>query len=702
MSTSVSSLDRRFRTVRLACLAIGVVLAARLVQVQVVQHQRWQAEAQQQWLQAQDIPARRGDLMDRAGRPLALTISSYRVGISGSLVTNPEALAAALSDVFGEPPSAHLARLRRLGSRYHVLVRQASLDHEQLQLLARFPAVNVEEQLGRVYPLDGVGASLVGFSRVHPDSTRQMTGLELGLDAYLAGEPGRAQRVRSGRPGQDHGSRVVTPARHGDHVTLTIDADLQEICESRLALAVPATGSSAGSVLIVDPRQGDILAAASWPLVASREQRVAEAAAWVNRNFTEAYEPGSVFKIFTAAALLTCGAVDTATVFDCNDTRFAGFTIREAAGHQYGRLGFMAAFARSSNVWFARSVDNMAPREHHRMLLDFGFGRGTGVPYPGEGDGMLASPSTWSGRSQPTIAIGQELAVTPLQLAMAVAAVANGGTLHAPRLLAAVHDAEGRLVGGDQRQPLRRVMPADLAAVLGQAMARVVDQGTGQTVRRDWAAIAGKTGTAQKARPGEGYAAGLHTATFAGFLPVDDPRLVIVAVLDEPAYRYHYAAQSAAPLFGDIVDDIRRTTSWLDDPAREGIRVREPARSELVAVPDLLLLTGAAALERLRLSGLAFSGPVAGGEVVMQVPSPGSLVPRGTEVALTLWDPAAAAPDVCPDLRGLSNRQVQALAARLGLGLVVRGVGYVVSQHPAPGHPLGGGQVNVSMEAPWH
>ncbi len=293
----------------------------------------------------------------------------------------------------------------------------------------------MQEQLGRVYPLDGVGASLVGFCNVDPDSTRHLTALELGLDGILAGEAGRAKRVRSGLPGQDHGERVVTPARHGDHVTLTIDADLQEICESRLALAVPATESAAGSVIIVDPRNGDILAAASWPLLPTRDRPVAEAATWINRNFTEPYEPGSVFKIFTAAALLTCGAVDTATVFDCSNNQFAGFRIREAAGHHYGRLTFNQALARSSNVWFARSVDNIAPREHYRTLLDFGFGRGTGVPYPNEQDGTLAPPADWSGRSQATIAIGQEVAATPLQLALAVAAVANGGMLYAPRLV---------------------------------------------------------------------------------------------------------------------------------------------------------------------------------------------------------------------------------------------------------------------------
>lgn len=701
MTGSPGPVDRRFRALRMISLAVGLVLAARLIHVQLVQHGRWRGEAQRQWLQTEVIPARRGDLFDREGRPLALTVSTYRVGVAGSLVQKPEALAAALSEVFGGSPTDQLAALRKQKSGYRVLDRNAHLDHGAQQLLARFPAVNVQEQLGRVYPLDGIGASYVGFYRVDPDSTRHLTGLELGLDDLLAGTEGRAKVVRSGRAGRNHGEVVVDPAEHGAHVTLTLDADLQEICESRLAAAVQRTGSRAGSVLIVDPHRGDVLAAASWPLTPTRRQRHGDAAVWVNRNFSEPYEPGSVFKVFTAAALLTCGAVDTATVYDCSNHQFNGFTIGEAAGHEFGRLSFNQAFTQSSNVWFARSVANIAPREHHRMLLDFGFGRGTGVAYPGERDGVLHPPARWSGRTQPTMAIGQEVMTTPLQLAMALSAVANGGTLLAPRLHTAVRSADGSSVEETSPRSLRRVVPRELSALLRQAMATVVREGTGKAVERDWVTVAGKTGTAQKAEPGVGYAGGLHTATFAGFLPADDPRLVIVAVLDEPPYRYHYAAQSAAPLFGEVVDDIRQTTGWLDDPRRDGIRVTAAAPAELIPVPDVLFLRSDRAVERLRLNGLAPTGPLADGDVMMQVPAAGSMVPRGTEVILSLHNPEASRPQACPDLAGMSNRQVQALSARLGIPVRIQGVGYVRSQEPRAGQTLGDEGLSVTMEATW-
>jgi stage V sporulation protein D (sporulation-specific penicillin-binding protein) len=693
--------DRRFASVRLVALAVGVILSARLVHVQLIQHGQWSDEAQRQWLQTRVVPARRGDIADRHGRPLALTVSSYRVGLSGSLVDDPDALAEALSDVFGEEPAAYRARIDRLGDGYRVLSRQTHLGHAARQRLARFPELNIQEQLGRVYPLDGVGASLLGFCRVDPDSTRHLTGIELGIDDLLAGEPGRARLVRSARRGQDHGEVVIDPARHGLDVSLTIDADLQEICESRLAEAVPATGARSGSVIIVEPGSGDVLAAASWPLVASRRDAVRDAAAWVNRNFTEPYEPGSVFKVFTAAALLNCGAIDTTTVFDCSRGDFGRFEIGEASGHEFGRLAFHAGFALSSNRWFARAVANIAPREHFRSLLDFGFGRGTGIPYPNEQDGTLAAPATWSARSQETIAIGQEVAVTPLQLALAIGAVANGGTLYAPRLVAEVRDHEGQLVRRTEPRPLRQVLAPGVDLVLHEAMRNVVAWGTARDIQRDGLVMAGKTGTAQKAVPGEGYAAGLHTATFAGYLPADDPQLVIVAVIDEPLYRYHYASQSAAPLFGAIVDDVRRTTSWLTDVERHGIVVAGPDRQRRVTVPDVLFLDAGRAAERLQLASLRVAVPVVEGEVVMQVPAAGSLVAPGTAVALTVTAGDVAGPDVCPDLLGLSNRQVRALAARLGIPIEVDGIGYVSSQRPEAGSPLPRTGITVSLEAPW-
>jgi cell division protein FtsI/penicillin-binding protein 2 len=691
----------RFTLVKGICLLAATVLLARLVHVQVIEHQRYRAEADRQWLQAKTIQPRRGDLYDRHGRPLAITVASCRVGVAASLVEDPQALGRVLAPVLGRDAEQLAREIRRAGDEHVVLSRQAFLDESQQRLLRRFPAVTLDEQIDRVYPLDGVGASWLGFFREDPDSSVHATGLELGLDELLVGRPGKAMRVRSARAGEDHGEVVVTPAHHGADLLLTLDADLQEIAETHLREAVADSRARAGSVLILDPHAGDVLAAASWPLLGSRNRPVAEASYWIDRNVTAAYEPGSVFKVFTAAALLASGAVDTATVIDCTDHDLGGFSIGEAAGHRFGRLGFMAGFSQSSNVWFARAVTNLAAEEQYRTLLDFGFGRGTGVPYPGEGDGILAPPAAWSRRSQATIAIGQEVAVTPLQLGLAVAAVANGGTLFAPRVWTEARDSEGRVIARNEPAPLRQVLPRGLDRVLREAMRRVVLEGTGEAVRRDWISIGGKTGTAQKSVPGRGYRDGLHSASFVGMLPIENPRLVIVTVLDEPRGIKHYASQSAAPLFGAVVDDIRRTTGWLTDVDRSSERLVIGPRQRERVVPDVMFLGSDGAVLRLEQAGFAVHGAEQQGRVMMQVPAAGSLATAGSAVTLTVRSREGHAAQVCPDLTGLSNRQVRALAARLGIPVRMEGVGYVTSQHPAPGEGLDGDGLEVRMVNAW-
>ncbi|RKZ13474.1 hypothetical protein DRQ50_10410, partial [bacterium] len=201
----------RFTVVKGVCLVVALTLVARLVQVQVFQHDRFREAADRQWLQAQTIKPRRGDLHDRNGRPLAITVASSRVGVAGSLVRDRAALSEVLADVLDQKPADVARQLAGAGNRHEVLSRQAFLSQDQQRRLSRFPAVTVDHQIGRVYPLDGVGASWVGFYREDPDSTQHRTGLELGLDDLLVGQPGRAMRVRSARAGEDHGLVVVEP-----------------------------------------------------------------------------------------------------------------------------------------------------------------------------------------------------------------------------------------------------------------------------------------------------------------------------------------------------------------------------------------------------------------------------------------------------------------------------------------------------------
>ncbi len=687
-------------------LVAGVVLAVRIVHIQVFKHDYYRAKALQQWERSIPIKAERGNLYDRHGQPLALSVTTWRIGVSGSKVEDAGSLAVLLADVLQGDRARIRKKITAAGKCHLVVASDVVLTLEQKSRLEKEgqQAVTMEELHSRLYPTDGLGASLIGFYRPDQDGSLA-TGLELSLDGYLAGRQGRAREIRTANPHEQMGHVVMQDAVHGQSIVLSLDTDLQTICEQELARSVVDTGAKSGSVLVLDPGTGDILAAASWPLLATRNRSTRDPGLWINRNFTYQFEPGSVFKIFSTASLLRNSAIDTATVFNCDNDQGPHIYVRNDGNHDYGNLSLMEAFVLSSNVYWGKAVGNLRKSELYRDLTDFGFGQATNLAYHGQPAGILRPVSDWSGRSMQTLAIGQEIAVTSLQLGLAVCAVANGGILYAPRMVTEIRDDRGRVIEEIQPSPLRRVMAPPLAALLREAMGRVVLEGTGSRAGMDWITIGGKTGTAQKSVDGRGFTKGAYVASFAGMVPQENPRLVILTVLDEPEGINYYAAQSAVPLFASIIKGIRRGTDWLTDvPGGRTCPFTPPDKQEMVAVPDVLHLSVTRAAQRLGDAGFQVTGAEKDGVVIQQIPGPGTQCLPGQAVDLAVADPAGCqgvASSLCPDFTGMSNRQVSSLAARLGVPVVIKGVGYAVRQSQGPGQAIEGRPITVKMESSW-
>ncbi|MCB1184833.1 hypothetical protein KDM41_15500 [bacterium] len=696
-------IDGRFALLRGLMVGAGVLLALRVFQVQVLLHDDYLERARDQWGDEVATNAERGHLYDRHGKPLALSVTTWKVGlVPGRLrAEDVDRAYAALAEVLGTPARELRDKVRRRDGRHTPLAADVVLTESQRDRLwmASHGAVTLDPVHARIYPTDGVGASLIGRYRPDPEQNLN-TGLERSLDGLLAGTPGRALKLNTGDLARERGQVVLREAVHGRSLVLSLDADLQDICERRLASAVADCGAAGGSVLIMDPATGDVLAAASWPLMDTREHSHPDGAVWNNRNFDHLFEPGSVLKVFTMASLLRNSAVDTQTVYNCDNGTGHRIYVRNDGGHDYGDLTLMQAFTRSSNVYFAKAVANLRPDEFYRDLTSFGFGQRTTAPYPSQQDGILRAPAEWSGRSLQTLSIGQEMSVTALQLGMALCSVGNDGVLFAPRLVREIRDDRGHLVEAVAPVALRRVMSPALAGLLREGMARVVREGTGEKARTDWVDIGGKTGTAQKARPGEGYVA--YVASFGGLVPIQDPRLMVLVVLDEPRGIHHYAAQSAVPLFHDVLCDIRRSTDWLTDvPGGRTAPFAGADPQRLVAVPDVMYLGVGTASRRLAEKDLVLAGGERDGVVVQQVPAAGTRCAPGTVVTLTVADrdvAAATAPGVCPDFSGLSNRQIRSLAARLRIPVSLQGVGYAVRQSVRPGETWGSKGVTIELK----
>lgn len=527
----------RMRAVQAAFGLAVLVLVLRLGQVQLVQGDRHRAAARAERTEQVILPARRGTIYDRNGVTLALTHDVYHVGVAPNELADPQADVATIAKQLGLPRNVVRRQVRRAYGYFH-----GPFTSTQVEPLRHLRGVHLSGELVRFYPDRDLGQPVLG--RPAADG-RSASGIERVLDSLLSGRDGRAVVLRD-----PQGRRYESPSRRGafpvpgHDVFLTLDAGLQEIVERALAEAVDRFQAEGGDVVVLDPRSGEVLA------VASRAARGAATAS----AFTAIFEPGSTAKIFAAAALLLDGvATPGALVWaERGVYRTGRRTIRDEHPHEW--LTLRGVIEQSSNIGIVKLTEPLAPAVLFGTLRDFGFGTPTGVEYPAESPGILKRPDEWSGTTKASVAMGYEVAVTPLQLAQAYAAIANDGVVMQPALVREIRTPGGRTVYRHVPEPVRRVVPAAVARTLRDLLHGVVYRGgTGQTAALSSYEVAGKTGTARRVGPG-GYIPGSYTASFASLFPAEDPQLVMVVKLDDP--KQGYARLTAAPLSRTVLEQV--------------------------------------------------------------------------------------------------------------------------------------------------
>jgi cell division protein FtsI (penicillin-binding protein 3) len=487
-----------------------------------------------------------------------------------------------------------------------------------------------------------LGANVIGYAGVDGDG---LAGIEHSFDAHVRGTPGKVTLLKDARKGMYLvGGDGPNRPRNGHHVVLTIDSVIQFIAERALQNAVAQYRAAGGSVIVMDPNDGAILAMASFPTFDPNRFGAFPPAAWRNRNVHDVYEPGSTFKIVTASAGLEERIVTPSQVLDCGNGEItvANVTIHEHDGHRYGQLSFEDVIVHSSNVGAARVGLALGERRFYNWIRRFGFGERTGIPLPGEETGLLRRTERWTQVSPASISIGQEIGVTPLQIIRAVAAVATGGMRVEPRIVERVIDDDGNAVYEPPRRAPVRVMSEKTAAVLNEILKGVVTRGTGTGAALVEHVVAGKTGTAQKAGRG-GYSADRFVGSFVGYVPADRPRLAILVVIDEPRGE-HYGGTVAAPAFREIAEATLRYLGVAPSIPSRSIGVTPPAlaafsqRKATAAtrgVPDLRGLDARAAIARAVASGLTVEA-IGSGVVTSQNPEPGGALPSDRKVRLNL------------------------------------------------------------------
>ena len=510
-------------------LAASLVLAGRAVELQVLEASDWRARAEGQHQMTSEIPAPRGAILDRDGVPLAISRETFRVSIDPQHVEDRAEMRALLQRVLGISP-ARAARVTDPSREWAVVpgVFEPSVRQE----LAGVKGIYLERVLRRDYPHGELALGILG--RVQEGVGRG--GMEEAFDSVLSGRPGRQVLARDGRGREIPGEvfQVEPPVAGGD-VTLTIDLDLQEIATQALEQALGETGARGGDLLVTDPRSGEILAMVSF------KNGQSDALSAINAPS----EPGSTLKPFTVAAILKNGRGSLDDSVDVGNGVWAvnGRTLHDV--HGSGVMTVADALRTSSNVGIAKAALDVTPREQYENLRDFGFGLPTGLPLPGEAAGVLAHPRSWKPMSAQSLAIGYEMNATPVQMAMAYGALANGGRLMEARLVRRLAPTDGDAV---EYAPsvIREVMSPELAMRISRVLMDAVEDGTGTAAQLETFHVAGKSGTARAYVDG-GYQAGRYFASFAGYFPADDPQLVLYVRLDSPQGTY-YGGATAAPV----------------------------------------------------------------------------------------------------------------------------------------------------------
>jgi cell division protein FtsI (penicillin-binding protein 3) len=548
---------RRLLALLILSILAFMAISGRLIVLQVFDAGSLDQAAARQRLTVIDLPATRGRIFDRNLGDLALSVPARSIWADPRLVKDKQATAARLSRILGVK-KAKLADRLALKSHFVYLARKIPKQTGDVIQRLRLPGVFVEVDVARRYPSGSVAAQVLGFVDAEGNG---VAGIEQQYDGLLRGHAGKIQLERDpqGRA-IPQGRRSLEPAVPGTDLVLTIDQQLQYVTEQSLARAVREHKAKAGSVVVMSPRTGEILALANVPTFDPNRIARSKPDARKNRAIADVFEPGSTNKTITAAAALQHGVVTprTETIVPDNLPLCPEKTFHDSHSHAPELMTFADIVAKSSNVGTIMAARDLGKDRLYQAEVDFGYGRRSGVDLPGESPGIVRAAKDWYCTDLGTNAIGQGVAVTVLQMASVYATVANHGVLRAPTVLRGTVDARGQLAKADRR-PGRRVLSARTAKTLSKILEGVVEEGgTGTAAALDEWRVAGKTGTARKPDPNRrGYLPGAYVGSFIGFAPAERPQVVVAVVIDQPT-RGYYGGSVAAPVFKEVASSALR------------------------------------------------------------------------------------------------------------------------------------------------
>ena len=668
---------------------IYCVIIVRLGYLQFVKGDELQAKAQELRMREVPVVAKRGEIVDRNKNTLAVSVSADSIYASPPDVKNAhkeQETAKTLAGILGLDEDSVYKKITA-NVAFQWLKRKTDYSKAEQIKAAALPGIHIVQETQRFYPQGVLAAHILGFAGV---DNQGLEGIEKSRDEQLKGKDGSivTEYDAQSREIPQSVQRYNAPT-DGYTLVLTIDKTLQYFAERELekimAWANPPKGCS---ILMMNPKTGEVLAMASRPAYDPNNYGDYTQVDLRNKCVVDSYEPGSTFKILITAAALEEGVVTPEDRFYDPGYAMIGST-RIRCWRYYnphGSESFAEVIQNSCNPGFVEVGLRMEAKEKgtlYKYLRAFGMGEKTGIELPGEASGIMIAENKLSKVNVGTISIGQSISVTPIQLATAASAVANGGTLLKPQIVRQVLAADGSVIEDFSVKEVRRVISTQTAKTTCELLENVVLKGTARQAFIPGYRVAGKTGTAQKAGVG-GYMDGKYVASFCGFAPANDPQLLALVIIDEPSGYPYQGGQIAAPVFQTLMADSLR---YMGVPSQELVNseTQDTTTGKSASVPDVSGLGAEMAQKALKAAGFNVELKNSGAYVKSQTPAGFAKVALGSKVVLTMTDTASDGLVAAPDLTGKRVREAMDILSAMGLSLQAKGTGVAGEQSVVPG-----------------
>ena len=702
---------RRINIFFVALFGIFIVILLKLINIQIIDSEKYKIAARKQYENKIILTPYRGLIYDRNMNVLVSNSYQYSFAADPNMVDKPEIAAEIFSKAFGKPKEEYLAKLTSQNTSFIYLERKIDADKVNGLDTLNMNGVIVLKEPKRVYNYGNLASQVLGFTNI---DNKGQTGIELSMDNELAGKEGFIIMQRDGRGNNRPSLEFPTKdAENGNNLVLTLDINIQRFAEEELAEGVKNFNAAGGKVIVQAVKTGEVLAMSSYPTFDPNNITVADTSGMKNAVISDIYEPGSTFKIITAAASLEEKLEDRNSMIATeNLNEIKGINITDV--HSASSMSFQQAIEQSSNVAFSKISLKLGAERFYKYARDFGIGIYNGVELPGENKGILKRPIDFSGVSLPYMSIGYEVLINAMQLTNAYSTIANNGTMMKSYIIKKESGKDGKTIFESKPVMIRQVVSEKTARTLTSLLTGVVERGTGTDAKITGVSIAGKTGTAQRIINGE-YSSSSHNSSFVGYFPAEDPQIIITVILNDPKSGEYYGGKVAAPIFQKIANRIINFSGTSNITSKDFVNVnytKENPNTNLnnvesgpinieekkLLIPNLINLRLEDAKDVLVENRLSYeiventSGEKTAGSVKIiesQYPMPNERVALNDNIKIKLVVKENIVSEdrllIIPDVKNLSLRKAINVLLSAGFDVDINGSGKIQDQSPAPG-----------------